>query len=335
MNAAYQLRNIEQSYNGNVVLTLDEYMIESKRVTALVGPNGSGKSTLMDMLALVQRPHRGQLEFFSRESANKSYLELQQQIGYVQQKPYLFNITVEQNIGLGLKLRRISKKQRQGMVDAIIKEFSLSGLRNRRGDDLSGGEIQRVALARTLILNPRVLILDEPFSHVDKEFRLDLEQMLRTIRERGEQTVIFSTHDQSQAETLADHVLNLHEKETQPGGVVNIFHGEFVDNTAIFNTGKIRFHISGESKPGSSLVIKSSNLKLSRAEGQTAGENQFLGRIKNLAEESGKIRVTVDAGEMFHAVITPSQWRALSLTIGDQALVNCELSSDNIVPDPD
>lgn len=316
MTAAYQLRNIEQCYNGTVVLALDDYMIESQRVTALVGPNGSGKSTLMDMLALIQRPQRGQLEFFNREAAG-STRELQQQIGYVQQKPYLFNISVEQNIGLGLKLRGVAKPERERRVDAVIEEFNLAKVRNRRGHDLSGGEIQKVALARTLILKPRVLILDEPFSHVDKQFRVELEQTLRTIREHGEQTVIFSTHDQLQAETLADHVFNLDEASSQPGHIVNMFHGHVIGNDSVFDTGKIRIDIPKAFKGGTSLVIDSSRIELSRYECQPESDNHFLGRIKSLAEESGQIHVTFDTGEIFHATLSPQAWQALGTNIGD------------------
>ncbi len=331
MTAAYQLRNITQSYNGNIVLALDDFIIESERVTALVGPNGSGKSTLMDMLALIKAPQRGQLEFFSREAANKSFAEIQQQIGYVQQKPFLFNISVEQNIGLGLKLRGIPKKQRYAKIDRVIEEFSLAHLRGRRGNDLSGGEIQRVAIARTLILDPRVLILDEPFSHIDKHFRLELENILRAIRERGEQTVIFSTHDQSQAESLADHILNLQHEDSHPAEILNILYGAFTDNTQVFNTGKMQFHINNNSKKGSCLVIDAAHISLTRPEIPITSKNQFTGRIKNLSEESGQIRVSVDAGELLHAIVSPTEWQALSLTIGNDIRVSCELTAENII----
>ena len=178
MTSAYTISQLEHGYGGVPVLKLDPCAINQGCVHALIGPNGIGKSTLLNLLAFLSMPDHGQINFCDEKVNAKLLPDLRKRVGYVQQNPYLFNLTVLENIQLGLKLRGIKKQLRQSRAMDIIEQFDLGALTNKRAHELSGGEAQKVAIARTLILEPDVLILDEPFTFLDKDFALKLENIV-------------------------------------------------------------------------------------------------------------------------------------------------------------
>ena len=111
MTIAYKLSDIEFSYDSSPVIKMDQYSIEEASVTAIVGPNGAGKSTLLNMLAFIDTPSNGNIDFFGRKEFVENHLSLRRHVGYVQQKPYLLNTSVFKNIEIGLKLRKVGKKE--------------------------------------------------------------------------------------------------------------------------------------------------------------------------------------------------------------------------------
>ena len=206
---AYYLSYITKSFDESFKLNVNDLQIPSGKITVVVGANGSGKSTLLDLLAFLSTPDKGGMEFFENKVRFK-YMENQRHhVGYVQQKPYLFNLTVYGNIEIGLRLRGINKARRKERVQKIADLFSLGHLIKRRAHSLSGGEAQKVALARTLVLEPEVLILDEPFTYLDKSFKQELENIIKTLKNEYKKTIIISFHDQHQAREIGDHVCSL------------------------------------------------------------------------------------------------------------------------------
>jgi molybdopterin-binding protein len=330
MNAAYTLKDLEQVYGAVVALKLDHMSIDPAGITALVGPNGSGKSTLLDLLAFIRLPAKGRIVFFGDPVSRNNYTQLRRHIGYVQQKPYLFNLTVAKNIELGLKLRNIARPERQRRVAEIIGMLALHELVQRRAHELSGGEIQKVAVARALVLQPRILILDEPFTHLDRESRRDLEQLLLTIRQAGKQNIIFSSHDSIQAHMLADNICSLMEGQAVPALANNLFRGVLDKDNNLFDTGKIRIHVPPGYKSASLFAIDSTHLVLSLDKLESSMRNSFQGVVKSLREESGNIHVTVDCGELFHIMITCEAWRVLRINIGDDIWVSFKSTAVNL-----
>ncbi len=318
MIPAYKLCSIECAYGDEVVLSVDEYSIEQNSVTALVGANGSGKSTLLNLLAFIGKPLRGELYYFDERVRNGEMLELRRQTAYVQQRPYLFNFTVLQNIELGLKLRCVDKQLWHRRVETVVETLNMQGLLQKRARELSGGEIQKVAIARALALEPAVLLLDEPFTHLDKKSKADIESLLSSIAEAGSQTVVFSSHDQLQAQNLADHVCHLDKGRIMPCLLMNTFSGRVNIAKGVFDTGKSEIQIPSFSKFGTQLAIDSSHLVLSKNKLESSMRNQFQGRVKLLQEEAGEIHVIVEAGESWHAIITHAALNELNINIGEQ-----------------
>jgi tungstate transport system ATP-binding protein len=212
----YQISNLVFSYSGRKVLDLDDLHIDHNRVTAVVGPNGSGKSTLFDILAFLRKPDTGTVLFRGSPTSGSNRPQLRRQVGYVQQKPYLMRMSVRDNIGLGLKFRGETRTAINAAVNAVAGELGITALLDRDADKLSGGEIQKVALARALALQPEVVIMDEPFTYLDEATVHDIEEWIAGQRKTRNKTIIFSTHDRLRAQSLSDTVLNLSQQNPGP-----------------------------------------------------------------------------------------------------------------------
>ena len=212
MDSLYQISNLVFTYGGRKVLDLDDLHIEHNRVTAVVGPNGSGKSTLFDILAFLRKPDSGTIWFRGKPASGTGSALLRRQVGYVQQKPYMMRMSVRDNIGLGLKFRGETRNVIDAAVTTVAGELGLAALLDRDAGKLSGGEIQKVALARALALQPEVVIMDEPFTYLDEATVHDIEEWIAGQRTTRNKTIIFSTHDRLRAQSLSDTVLNLSEK---------------------------------------------------------------------------------------------------------------------------
>ncbi len=216
MDHLYQISGLTFSYGSRKALDLDELHIDHNRVTAVIGPNGSGKSTLFDMLAFLRKPDTGTILFRGKPASATLGTRLRRQVGYVQQKPYLMKMSVRDNIGLGLKLRGATRRAIDVAVDAVAGELGLTGLLARDAGKLSGGEIQKVALARALAPQPEVVIMDEPFTYLDEVTVIEIETWIAEQRDARTKTIIFSAHDRLRAQSLSDNILNLVDGRVGP-----------------------------------------------------------------------------------------------------------------------
>ncbi|MBF8269814.1 MAG: ABC transporter ATP-binding protein [Gammaproteobacteria bacterium] len=328
MNCAYELSGTRFAYGAEPVLDIDKLKINHSGITALVGPNGAGKSTLLNLLAFINPPAAGTMRFHEQEVSATNYQLFRRRVGYVQQKPYLFHASVSDNIELALKIRRVPKSERREQVRNTLCKFGLEKMAGRYAQGLSGGEAQKVALARALIHGPEVLIMDEPFNHLDRAFRELLQDLIRDIVERDKVTVIFTTHDQLHARTLADQVFSLIDGHLIPLSAMNLFTGTITGDR--FNTDKLSMIIPPGIQTGTRLAIEANQLVLSRQELESSMRNHFPGRISKLATENLQILVTVEAGEVFHAVITPAALQELGVSIGDTIWVSFKSTSVHV-----
>jgi tungstate transport system ATP-binding protein len=328
MKLSYELHGTRFAYRSEPVLDIGELKINSSDITALVGPNGSGKSTLLNLLAFINLPGTGTMRFHDQDVNVTNYQLFRRRVGYVQQKPYLFHSSVSDNVELALKIRGVPRSQRREQVRNTLSMFDLENLAGRFALGLSGGEAQKVALARALIHGPEVLILDEPFNHLDRAFREVLQNLLRNIVERDKVTVIFTTHDQLHARTLANQVFSLIDGQPIPLSAMNLFTGR-IDGDK-FDTGKITIIIPPGIKTGSRLAIEANQLVLSTEKLESSMRNHFPGRIVKLANDNQQILVTVEAGEVFHAVITPAALQELGVSISDAIWVSFKSTSVHV-----
>lgn len=201
---------IRKSYGGRLALAADSLAFEPGEIVALSGPNGAGKSTLLRILALLEYPDAGRIFFRDRTlSRHGEWFAARRAITLVDQKPYAFPGTVEHNVGYGLRLRGAAADEAATRTAEALTAVGLFDLRRRPARGLSGGELQRMALARALVCSPEVLLLDEPTAHVDPQRGREVEALILDLARRRRVAIVLATHAGDQAERLADRILLL------------------------------------------------------------------------------------------------------------------------------
>ncbi len=211
VNELYTLRQVQHGYGGptgRLVLDIDALSVLRGEVLAMVGPSGAGKSTLLRLLNFLETPSRGTLLFDGRPVPAEPPLDLLRRVTTVFQRPVMLNRSVRDNVAYGLRLRGASAN---GAVDMALERVGLQALARAPAHKLSGGEMQRTALARALVLEPEVLLLDEPTANLDPYHVSVIESIVREQNQTRGTTVVLVTHNVFQARRLAHRVALLLE----------------------------------------------------------------------------------------------------------------------------
>ena len=196
MTELYRLRSVTKRYGSNVAVDIDALTIAAGRLYTLTGANGAGKSTLLGILAFLTPPTTGEIFYAGERIDWKSETvgRRRRQVTLLHQSPYLFGGTVFRNVAYGLKARGIAGEAAHRAVERALATVGLDRFRDRDARELSGGEAQRVAMARALAPDPEVLLLDEPLANIDREAAALLEAVIASLPSRGT-TVVMTTHD--------------------------------------------------------------------------------------------------------------------------------------------
>lgn len=203
-----ELKNIKKQYNNRVIIKdLDLNIYEGEFLT-LLGSSGCGKTTILRMISGMEDVTSGSI--FMNGKDITSLEPMKREINTIFQNYALFShMTIEKNIGFGLKMKKVDKDEIKKEVKKMLSLIKLEGYENRKPSQLSGGEQQRVAIARALINNPKVLLLDEPLSALDKKLRKEMEIELKMLQQKLGITFIYVTHDQEEALTMSDRIIIL------------------------------------------------------------------------------------------------------------------------------
>lgn len=206
--ADVRIESVDVSFDGTQVLTAASLTIDAGEVVALLGPSGSGKSTLLRVIAGIVRPERGRVEIGGVDMISTP--THRRGVGMVFQDNQLFpHRSVADNIGFGLKMAGVARSERAIRVREWLDRVGLSGFDARHVTELSGGEAKRVALARTLAPRPRVVLLDEPLTGLDRELHDQLVTELSTLLHDVGCTALLVTHDVDEAHSIADRTVRL------------------------------------------------------------------------------------------------------------------------------
>ena len=205
----YCLTGVKKYHQGRLVLDIPSLDLAAGEVAVVSGPNGAGKTTLLNLLAFLTTPDEGRLQYNGREVRSVQALTtLRREVTLVAQDAYLFNTSVAKNLLYGLNLRGLDQSQRQTRIEQALRTVGLPDFAERKARELSSGEGQRVALARALALQPKVLLLDEPFANLDPESEAVFERVIQELPSHG-CDVILVTHGREQAQRLAKRRLFL------------------------------------------------------------------------------------------------------------------------------
>jgi putative spermidine/putrescine transport system ATP-binding protein len=214
------IKNVSKSYDQFHALNDISLEITSGEFMTLLGPSGSGKTTLLMVLAGFTNPDCGSVKFGNEEVILKPpHLR---GIGMVFQNYALFpHMSVEQNVGYPQKLRGVSKAETQESVKEALSTVKLDGLGHRGVHELSGGQRQRVALARAIVFKPKILLMDEPLSALDKKLREEMQIELRQLHDALNMTTVYVTHDQKEALTMSDRITVINDGKLMQLGTPN------------------------------------------------------------------------------------------------------------------
>ena len=218
-----ELVDIRKDYEGKPLLKGVSFSLSEGQTACLLGPSGSGKSTLLRIIAGLERPDGGQVRWGGADLAGTPVH--QRDFGLMFQDYALFpHRSVAENVAFGLRMRGLPREEITARTQAALEQVGLAGLARRRVTDLSGGEQQRVALARSLAPRPRLLMLDEPLGALDRRLREQLLDDLHHLLHHTQITAVYVTHDQEEAFTLADRLVLLRAgRVAQQGSPTDVY----------------------------------------------------------------------------------------------------------------
>jgi len=329
-----KLENISKKL-GNFNLSGISMEIRKGEYYVLLGRSGSGKTQLLELIAGLNDPDSGKIWLDNEDITTRKIQE--RNIGLVFQDYAIFpNLTVFGNIAYSLHCRKTDKATINKEVTGVAKELNISHLLNRYTNNLSGGELQRVALARTLITSPRLLLLDEPLASIDASLKDDIKRTFRQLNRKG-LTIVHVTHDYSEAVSLATKIGVIHNgrivQEGKPDAVFGKPANRFVARYAgMRNFFRVRFRNEGRSwkadcdgkialslpegnYPDEGLIIIRSNaISISKAEPQNETGNCFKGVVREVAPCEYGMELLVDAGELFYVDVPSNDFNKLQIT---------------------
>ena len=324
-----QLRNLTVHRGGRLVLDIPQLAFARGQVTVLLGPNGSGKSTLLGVLQLVLHPTSGDLTL-DGAAMQADPVRIRRRMAAAFQEPLLLSMPVRQNVELPLRLRGVRRARRRESARHWLERFGILALADRHARQLSGGEAQRVSLARAFASQPEVLLLDEPFAGVDAPTRDALISDFAAILAETRPTTILVTHDRDEALRLGDRAALLIDGQVrQTGPPLEIFDhpadrdvAQFVGVDNIFPMEDYPF--ATDAPAGALLCIRPEQIQLER------GADALITR----AELAGPmVRVTLAAGSVeLIAQIARPQWQALALEVGRTAAVCIPPDAVHLIP---
>jgi len=235
-----RVENLTKTYEDHRALDGVSLEVKKGEIFCVMGHSGAGKTTLLRILALLERPDSGEYVFDGRPVNWSRPGELRKQVTMVFQSPVMFNTTVFKNIAYGLRLRGYSKAEIERKVREVLSLVRLEGYENRKAKTLSGGEKQRVAIARAIVLEPKLLLMDEPTANLDPTNAAIIEDIVKEITKENGTTIVFSTHNMFQAKRLADRVAHMYAgRIVEVGKTRDIFENPRNELTKRFINGEL------------------------------------------------------------------------------------------------
>jgi len=333
------VENVSKNWPGfslrNISLTAEdgEYLI-------ILGPMGAGKTLLLETIMGFYRPDTGRIILDGKDITDLPTEK--RRIGYVSQTCALFpHLSVRENIEFGLIMHGVEKTKRKETVDQLIEAMQLKALERRRPTTLSGGEKQKVAIARVLAIEPKTILLDEPLTAVDDETKRELKNELKRIHETGK-TILHVTHDQIEGFSLGDRMAIIKSGEiVQTGkakeifakpktsfvarflGYENIFKAKIVENKGsetIVDVEGIQLRVSGEVKTTQfTIAIRPEDINVGLTPFRNEDLNILEGNIIECVDQGPMVAVKIDAGLVIQTVMTRNSFFDLNLQAGQKA----------------
>lgn len=338
------IENLVKTYPGAQKPSVDHVSFSLPRgeMLALLGPSGCGKTTILRMIAGLVAPSSGAIRLDGKDVS--SIPVYKRNMGMVFQAYALFpHMTVAQNVSFGLEMRKVGRAEREERVKKALDLVKLDGLGNRKVNQLSGGQQQRAAIARSLVIEPALLLFDEPLSNLDAKLRDEMRDEIRDIQTRTGVTAIFVTHDQDEALSMADRLAVMSAgKLEQIGspreifdrpqtdfvasfiGAGTVFQGKVTEPGLASLDGLQSLRFAGDAPVGSSvkLMIRPHRLLVARDDSQP---NRFTGTVEHIIYRGQMLTLNVRCGGKLlqadlptHAGTLPDKGDTVTLTVAPE-----------------
>lgn len=358
MSAFLDIRNLEIFRQKHKVLSVSQLLVERGEVLAVIGPNGAGKSTLLLALSRLLPVDRGEIFMDGQSVQQINPLAFRRKLGLVLQDPLLLDHTVFENVATGLRFRGEAQRIVRQRVDAWLERLAIQHLRDRPAHRLSGGEAQRVSLARAFVLEPELLLLDEPFSALDAPTRIRLVDDIQALLQTTHTTTVFITHDLDEALRLGQRVAVLIGGQLrQVGQPQSVFSAPADPDVAAFvgvemvipaevrsgQDGMLTVRTSagsdltliGDAAPGQAVYVclrpeditlwPEDDIPLSSA------RNTLHGAIQRILPQGALLRVVIDCGFPVTALVTRLSAQELSLVEGKRVSASFKASAVHLI----
>ncbi len=327
-----ELRGVRHHYGGRVVLELEQFAVKDGAMLAVVGHNGAGKSTLLRLLALLEHPMEGQVLLNGSVVPRRAPAVQRRRVTLVEQRPMLFRGTVRENLEYGLRVRGIVHSALNGIVGQIAERLGLESLLARRRHELSDGEVQRIAVARALVVRPDILLLDEPASSADRAAAGALYRTLAAERAERPLAVCIATHQLEDAYRWADDIRALAEGRLSPVTPENLFRVDLPAGSELkhVRVGGIQIAVVTDRIGPAVLAVPPTDIFVSKQPIASSARNVFSGRVIGMAIEHRGAGVHVRAelgGVELIAMLTSEAARDLALGPGSAVVFSFKASA--------
>jgi len=347
------LHNIEKRYGNKLALCNVNLEVKRGEILAVVGPNGAGKTTLLKIMALIEAPSRGEMYYGDIKISKDKIEEFRRKFTMVFQKSVFFNTSVYENIAYGLKMRKLPKNEIKQRVQEALQLVKLEGYAKRQARKLSGGEQQRVSLARALALETELLLLDEPTANLDPKTVSIIEEAIADVNRRMKTTIVIATHNMFQAQNMTHRTaLILNGKIVEIGktkeiftsstrlqsfaSLENVFSGNAEprpDGTTIIDIGEgIKIQAAINTCGKVSVFVMPEDIILSKRPLISSARNVLKGTIIEISDFGSIVRLRVGVnGLSFVVQITKRSFLEMRLNLGSKVFLTFKASSVRLV----
>ena len=358
-----EIIGLGKKYNSGFSLKVDHLVTEENGILVMIGPNGSGKSTLIRIINLLESPDSGSIYFNDKlvTAGGVDKIMVRKEMSTVFQEPLLFNTSVYNNVLMGLEFRGKKISGSKEIFDYLIDKLKIKNLLKRNPKNLSGGEQQRVALARALILEPKLLLLDEPLANIDQLSREELRNDLFDILRATGRSTIYVTHDRNEAMIIADSIAVINEGRIEQFGPkdevfrkpASEFIAKFVGVETLIkgivaeckdNVCRIKidgckndiFAVTASADQGTkvTVAIRPEDVILYNIEmnpGASSAMNFFMGEITEIQDLGIFKKVEMDCGFKLVSFVTRNSIERLGLEPGKKVLSSVKASSVHVL----
>lgn len=351
------IANLQVEHDGQRVLDIPQFSLNSGEVIGVIGPNGAGKTTFMLAVCGLIEANSGEFQFCGQPVCPHRDLSYRRRLAIVMQSPLLLRNTVYENVAAGLKFRQVPGAEMRVRINEWLQRLGILQLRNRPAHALSGGEAQRVCLARAFVLQPDLILLDEPFSALDAPTRAQLISDLKAVLSSTHTSAIFITHDLDEALSLSDRVAVLMNGQLrQIGSPQEIFSQPADPDVAHFTgvdmvipglvieqvEGLIRVDCSGltleavsQATPGSLvyLCLRPEDLTLSipTLPSRTSARNSILATIEQLIPQGPLVRVLLKSSIHLVGLVTRASIQEMCLKEGLEVSASFKATAIHVI----